>query len=357
MKKPSAIILIVFFFFLILCVCVGASLMVPSKNGPGSVQRDNIVIDNVEYKKTSEIVVIPKNKRAVITASDDRFWNSIVSESAGEAWRGVFIKNRKVTIDSFCMAQYPVTQELFAEIMGFNPSYFKKENLNVKYTYVDKDENPELRPAETVSWFDAVVFCNLLTMRTMNPSDCVYYADPDCEKIYTTDDARNTINPVYNRRKKGYRLPTEAEWEFAARGGNAKRADWVFAFSGTEAENNQLVYDTAHYSFLDSNLDHYGWYKGNSNGVTHEVGTKLPNALGLYDMSGGVWEWLYDWYDNTVYPGKANNPYGAENGTDRVLRGGSWCEDAYTCCVTRRFHNAHPYIPHYFFGFRYCRSL
>lgn len=92
-------------------------------------------------------------------------------------------------------------------------------------------------------------------------------------------------------------------------------------------------------------------------GVTHEVGTKLPNSLGLYDMSGGVWEWLYDWYDNAVYTENVLNPQGAQKGTDRVLRGGSWYDEAYACCVMRRFHNAHPYIPHFYFGFRYCRSI
>ena len=255
------------------------------------------------------------------------------------------------------MAQYPVTQELFAKVMGFNPCYFKKENLNIKYTYVVDNENPDLRPADTVSWFDTIVFCNRLTILTMTNSDCVYYVSAQCSKIYTQEDACKRIIPFFNRKKKGYRLPTENEWEFSARGGKTATSIWYYAFSGTESEDGRIVYDTKNYSFIDSNLDAYGWYRGNSNGVTHEVGTKLPNTLGIYDMSGGIWEWLYDWYDNTVYSGDFKDPYGPLNGTDRVLRGGSWYEDAYMCCVTRRFHNAHPYIPHFYFGFRYCRNL
>ena len=191
----------------------------------------------------------------------------------------------------------------------------------------------------------------------MKESECVYYTDSRCSGIYTREDAEEGIIPFYNTRKKGYRLPTEAEWEFAARGGNVAADDWPLAFSGTGSENNALVYDSRHYSFVDANLDAYGWYRGNSNGMTHEVGTKQPNALGLYDMSGGVWEWLYDLYDNTVQTGTFKNPAGASTGISRVLRGGSWYDPAFECSVTRRFQNVHPYIPHFYFGFRYCRSL
>ena len=110
---------------------------------------------------------------------------------------------------------------------------------------------------------------------------------------------------------KTFRLPTEAEWEFAARGGNKSNN---YTYSGSD------------------NIDEVAWYSSNSKYTTHDVATKAPNELGIYDMSGNVWEWCQDWYDSSYYKNApSTNPTGPTKGSDRVLRGGSWNINAIYC--------------------------
>ena len=106
-----------------------------------------------------------------------------------------------------------------------------------------------------------------------------------------------------------FRLPTEAEWEFACRGGNNSRG---YKYSGS------------------NNLGSVAWYDGNSGNKTHPVGTKAPNELGIYDMSGNVWEWCGDWYANYT-SNSQTNPKGPQSGSDRVFRGGGWCYGVRIC--------------------------
>jgi formylglycine-generating enzyme required for sulfatase activity len=136
----------------------------------------------------------------------------------------------------------------------------------------------------------------------------------------------------------GYRLPTDAQWEYAARGGGTPSTTTSFAdkWAGTDTE---------------SALGNYAWYHGNSGNATHPVGGKTANVLGLYDMSGNVYEWCWDWY-GTVGTGSETDPQGAVPDTSRVIRGGSWHDDASICAVASRLYM----YPYYWFsnyiGFR-----
>ncbi len=174
----------------------------------------------------------------------------------------------QVTLSGYLIGETEVTQALWQAVMGSNPSYFKGENL----------------PVEDVRWEDCQTFLSKLNQLT----------------------------------GQRFRLPTEAEWEYAARGGNKSRG---YKYSGS------------------NNIGDVAWYTDNSSRKTHDVKTKSPNELGLYDMSGNVWEWCQDWYGR--YSSSAqSNPTGASSGSDRVNRGGGWFFNARYCRVSHRDKDA-----------------
>ena len=188
-----------------------------------------------------------------------------------------------VTVSSFYICKYEVTQALWKAVMGSNPSNWKGDNL----------------PVERVSWDDCQTFIRKLNALT----------------------------------GKNFRLPTEAEWEFAARGGNNSRG---YKYAGS------------------NNIGDVAWYDGNSGNKTHTVGTKSPNELGIYDMSGNVWEWCQDWY-GSYSSASQTNPTGASSGSYRVLRGGSWYYGARFCRSSLRSDNA-PGYRYIYYGLRLVLS-
>jgi sulfatase modifying factor 1 len=180
-----------------------------------------------------------------------------------------------VTISrSFYISKSETTQKQWREVMSTNPPAFRGDTM----------------PVELVSWYEAVEYCNRLSQRD------------GLAPCYSGSDYSITCDFSAN----GYRLPTEAEWEYAARGGKQSK-------STTYAGSNSASVA--------------GWYSDNSNATTHPVGQKRRNELGLYDMSGNVWEWCWDWYGPYVSI-QETDPQGAQPGSERVIRGGCWNSSA-----------------------------
>lgn len=194
-----------------------------------------------------------------------------------------------VEIESFLLCKFPLTQDLYYEVMKENPSTFKGDK----------------KPVETVTWKEAVIFCNSLSIKSgLKPC---YSFSTDTEEIF------------FDSKKDGFRLPTEAEWEYACKAGN-----------------KEIRY---------GELDSIAWYKENSEKTTHDVGMKEPNSWELYDMLGNVWEWCSDIYDETVY------------GTYRIFRGGGWYDEARGCIATNR-RRSHPILFKIDdLGFRIARNI
>ena len=222
----------------------------------------------------------------------------------------------QVRVSDFYMAKYELSQAEYKAIIGSNPSSFKGDNL----------------PVERVSWYDAVEFCNKLSKKA------------GLEPYYEINGTTISLNKKAN----GYRLPTEAEWEYAAGGGASNRTE----FAGTNNEKDLYKYA----NFCDKKCT-YSWKERKQNDGfenTAPVGTYIANQLGLYDMSGNVYEWCYDWY-GTYNLDISENPTGDISGSGRVRRGGSWNFYAEYCRSAYRYSST-PSSSGNYIGFRLCRN-
>ncbi|MHC6202907.1 formylglycine-generating enzyme family protein [Breznakiellaceae bacterium SP9] len=208
----------------------------------------------------------------------------------------------------FYMGKYEVTQKEWVNVMGSNPSYFEGDNL----------------PVEQVSWYDVINYCNKRSIKEgLTPA-------------YT----RSGDSVTWNKSANGYRLPTEAEWEYAC------RAETTTPFS----TGNNITTSQANYN---GNYPYNGNSKGTYREKTTAVGSFAPNNWGLYDMHGNVWEWCWDWYGD-YSSSSQTDPLGAASESIRVGRGGSWFNDAAYLRSAYRGYYA-PTIRYNDLGFRVVR--
>ncbi|MEH0937955.1 formylglycine-generating enzyme family protein [Micromonospora psammae] len=232
---------------------------------------------------------MPPPDRTDPPAVDERPADEMISVPGGR----VTLSDRRtrstwsVALAPYQLATFPVTRERYAEVTGERPFGARGDRL----------------PADCVSWWDAIRFCNARSLREgLAPA---YHLHDDGEGV------------AWDASADGYRLPTEAEWEHACR-------------AGTTGPRY-------------GPLDEIAWYRGNSQELLHDVGGRRPNAWGLYDMLGNVWEWCWDVYDAEVY------------GTYRVLRGGGWFDEHWSCRASVR-RRSHPTFRIDDVGFRVARS-
>lgn len=262
----------------VLCLAWGMGACEPDNSGDGGQDGGNGGDGNIApYGETYVETALGLDMKMVYVDSGSFVMGG--TEEQGEDAFEMEYPVHRVSLNPYYIATVEVTQAQWKVVMGSNPSYFKGDSL----------------PVELVSWDDAMAFCAKLSEAT----------------------------------GKKYILPTEAQWEFAARGGNLSKG---YKYSGSDS------------------LDDVAWHYENSERQTHPVGKKKANKLGLYDMSGNVCEWCLDWYGDYA-PEDTVNPQGAEHGTDRVLRGGSWNYEARGCRVSGRAHYPSG-LRYYILGFR-----
>ncbi len=298
-------------------------------------------------------------------SSDFALWKN--SEYAGS-----FTDGTKITINDFCMSPYETTKSEFYEIMSDKSlntvgvtAEVSRTSIEFEKYHLSENENDRLRPVENVTWYDAVYYCNLLSQK--HGFEQVYKieniktkTEVEFGKVKTTHIVKADVTE--NLKKKGFRLPTLAEWEFASRGGNPFSEEWKCEFSGAKSALKSP-------GMIDEGLDKTGWYAYNicNGGVTsknkydsgksgygsHQVGMKKPNGLGLYDMSGNVSEWCTD----GRYQEYVNPATGKSEGFFQYYYevGGCWSFSANYCASARIFYSL-PELNTYTTGFRVCRT-
>ncbi len=298
--------------------------------------------------------------------------NPSYTNTIGDKYAGEFVADRTVTISPFTIAETELTYGLWKDVRdwGAGNGYFM--TLGRCGSHGGDDAN---QPVTMVSWQDAIVWCNAYTeMKAAEAKEAIsnikkgreipedIKADAQLKPVYLSSnggkvlkDATKVNEPYWDKDAKGFRLPTSVEWEYAAR------------FQGDDKTNAVKLgdkYFTKLDSFAGAKANHtdqeaskeVAWYEVNSDGKTHPVAMKEANYLGLYDMSGNVWEWMYDGVA-TPKAGDDTDPVAPFATNTRVFRGGDWSHGPHYLCVGFRWAGLEIYFMNDDFGFRLVRSI